>query len=104
MGKNIYQKLINTRLDPIPLDVFNKHRTEIYATLDSIVPLNGVAILATGTATVSNTLCTASSKILLTSQTDTVTGILRAISSSGSFVIKSSNGSDAGNVAWILIP
>jgi len=67
---------------------------------------SGVATLAAGTVTVSNTRITANTRIQLTSQADGGTpGWLRvsARSVGTSFTITSSSGSDTSTVAWLLV-
>ncbi len=66
----------------------------------------GVAVLVGGTKVVANTLVTANSRILLTSNIDGGTpGFLRvsARTAGTSFTILSSNGADTSTVAWHII-
>lgn len=65
----------------------------------------GTATLVAGTATVANGSVTADSRIFLTAQVNGVTGALRvsARSVGVSFTITSSNGADAGLVAWMIM-
>lgn len=61
----------------------------------------GVTTLVAGADGVSNTSVTASSRIFVTSQSNGVTGALRAVANPGiGFSITSNNAADAGVVAW----
>lgn len=65
----------------------------------------GVATLAAGTVTVSTTAVTANSRIFVMSQSGTTNAGFLSISTrtaATSFVIVSSNASDARQVAWII--
>ena len=63
------------------------------------------AMLSAGTVTVSNTSVTASSKIFVTAQTCSSCGAysIGTITAGTSFVINSTNGSDASTVAYWII-
>jgi len=101
-----YKQLINATIPPVEQGDFNKHRQDIYATLNTFAApsLFGTATLASGQAIVSHPKCTASSNIIATAQDDNSTGSIRVIPIDGSFTIKSSNPSDHGVVAWWLWP
>lgn len=64
----------------------------------------GVDAMVAGAVVVGSTVVTASSRIFVTSQSNTVTGALRisARSAGVSFTITSNNGLDAGSVAWVI--
>lgn len=66
---------------------------------------SGTATLAAGTVVVAATAVTANSRIQLTSQVNGVTGALRvsARTAGVNFTITSSNGADAGLVAWFIV-
>lgn len=66
---------------------------------------DGTAILSSGTATVNTTAVAAGSKILLTYQNCTSCGTIYigTITAGTSFVINSSNGSDASTVLWSIL-
>lgn len=66
----------------------------------------GTATLVNGTATVTNTSVTVNSRILVTSQTDGVSGVIRVsgVSAGASFTLTSSNFADNGLVFWSLKP
>lgn len=66
----------------------------------------GIATLAAGTVTVSNTRVTANSRIFLTNQVlGGTAGFLRisARTAGTSFVITSSSGTDTSQVAWLIL-
>lgn len=66
----------------------------------------GVVTLVAGTATVSNTSVTATSRIFLTSQVDGGTpGFVRvsARTAATSFTITSSNAADTSDIAWLIV-
>lgn len=116
MSAIFFQKFINSILrdstgQQIDKSSFQKLQEEVYRTLATIQPLTGTATLSSGTVTVtpmapdgSAIPCTASSKVWLTAQDDNSTGALRVDPASGNFVIKSSNATDNGVVAWLIIP
>jgi hypothetical protein len=67
----------------------------------------GTATLASGTATVSTTKVTANSRIFLTIQGGTLTNVgflyVSARTAGTSFVVTSSNASDAATIAWLIV-
>jgi hypothetical protein len=64
----------------------------------------GVADLVNGSVTVANQAVVATNSILVTPQTDTVTGSLRvSIPRAGSFTISSTNPADNGPVAYQIV-
>lgn len=67
----------------------------------------GIATLSSGTVTVNTTAVTATSRIFLTVNGGTLTNVgtpyVSARSAGTSFTITSTNGSDASDVAWIII-
>jgi hypothetical protein len=67
----------------------------------------GTATLSSGTVTVNTTAVTANSRIFLTVNGGTLTNVgtvyISARSAGASFTITSSNGSDASDVAWVII-
>lgn len=67
----------------------------------------GIATLSSGTITVNTTAVTATSRIFLTINGGTLTNVgtpyVSARSAGNSFTITSTNGSDASNVAWLII-
>ena len=96
-----YKQVINTPLnDPN----WQKHRQEIYETINSIGPDTGTATLSGGTVTITNSSCKSTSLVFVTHQNNTATGTLSSQSGNGSFVIKSSNSGDNTVVAWWLKP
>jgi len=101
-----FKKNINVPLKGIDLDNFNKHKQDIYDTLDSCIGpgLFGTAVLAAGTISVRQPQCTAGSNVMLTAQGSGSTGTLSVTPSNGSFTINSSDGADTRKVAWWLWP
>jgi len=63
----------------------------------------GIATLASGSVIVSAPACMPCSYIFLTNQTAANQGMLRVTPDTGSFTIRSSSGTDASVVQWLLI-
>jgi hypothetical protein len=97
----VYSQLVSSPLDDVN---WQKHRQELYQTLNSMGPLTGTATLSSGTVTISNSACLSTSLIFVTHQNNSATGTLSAVAGNGSFTIKSSNSGDNTVVAWWLKP
>ncbi len=100
-----YQQLINTPLvDPIDKLLFQKHQQEIYKTLNSFGLITGKATLVGGTVLVTNSMVKTTSLIFGFPQDSNTTGILSGVAGNGSFSLNSTVNTDAGVVAWLLVP